>query len=297
MTTLSDDIAFFRAVASRGGPRPDEDAELTSVIDRLWQAAQGSPSPSDVLNPVRAIMGFTPETMQGFAFLKPNGYPGCYEIIDRIYRRYHAADPALFNWDRYWQRHPAAQAVRNRKAYFADVILDAVGRCGEVTVLNVASGPCRDVLELFEGCPRLPVNVHCVEQDIRAIDYAQALCQHHLERIEFVQRNAFRMKLPRKYDLIWSAGLFDYLPPIPFVRLLRKLASAIRPGGELVVGNFAASNPSRAYMELIGWSLHHRSSSELLNLAEQAGLSMAKLEVRSDPTGVNLFLHVREDSV
>jgi hypothetical protein len=95
---------------------------------------------------------------------------------------------------------------------------------------------------------------------------------------------------------VWSAGLFDYLEDRLFVRLLARLAGAVRPGGELVVGNFAASNPSRAYVELFGWSLHHRSAEELLVMAGQAGLAGSRLQVRNKPTGVNLFLHARDSS-
>lgn len=287
-------VAFFEAMAGRGGPHPDEDAELTAALSRLWAAAAAAPDPAAVLDSVRAVLGFTPATMQGFAFLKPNGYPGCFEIIDRIYRRYHSTDPALFNWDRYWQRHPAADAVRNRKAYLADLVFDLVGQRGRVAVLNVASGPCRDVLDVFEACPDLPAEVHCVEQDPRAIEFARGLCRQHLGRVTFEQRNALRLSPARQYDLVWSAGLFDYLPDRLFVRLLRRLASAVEPGGEVVVGNFAASNPSRPYMELFGWSLHHRSVDGLLSLAAEAGLGGWGLAVRSEPAGVNLFLHARQ---
>ena len=66
------------------------------------------------------------------------------------------------------------------------------------------------------------------------------------------------------------------------------------PGGQLVVGNFGNVNPTRGYMEaLVNWYLEHRSDDQLRNLARSACDSARDvIEVRSEATGVNRFLHV-----
>ncbi len=285
-------LTYLNQLVSQGGPRPSEDYELTAVIAQIyedWQSGRISPQ---ALEQLRTALQFTPETMQGFAYLKPHGYAGDFEIIDRVYRRYHCPDPKRFNWDRYWQRNAAADAVRNRKDYFIRLVLAHVGAAGKSKVLNVASGPGHDLLDLFEACPNLPVQIHCVEQDSRAIAHASKLCCRHLEQIMFHQANALRFTTSDQYDLVWSAGLFDYLDDRLFVRLAARLGRAVLPGGELVIGNFSDSNPSRAYMELFNWVLHHRSTNDLQQLAFQAGFTEDRVAIRREPIGVNLFLHV-----
>lgn len=164
---------------------------------------------------------------------------------------------------------------------------------GEIRVLNVASGPGRDMLRFFEGHPALRDRVwfDCVEQDAKAIAHASRVCDQYRDRIDFAHGNALTFATGQRYDLVWSAGLFDYFEDWAFGFMLRRLRALLNPNGELVIGNFSSVNPSRAYMELGEWFLKHRSPVTLEALARRAGFSSDQIAVRSEPTGVNLFLH------
>jgi SAM-dependent methyltransferase len=159
-------------------------------------------------------------------------------------------------------------------------------------VLNAASGPARDVAELLDLWPG-GARIHCIEQDDRAIEYAEELCQDHLSQVTFEQCNLLRFNGSQQYDLVWSAGLFDYLPDRLFVRLLGRLSRNVKPGGRLAVGNYTDANPGQPYMELGEWSLNHRSPDYLHSLANKAGLT-SDVWIEREATGVNLFLHWRK---
>ncbi len=58
----------------------------------------------------------------------------------------------------------------------------------------------------------------------------------------FINANIFKYKTTEKYDLIWSAGLFDYLNDRRFIFLLNKLYTYLKPEGVLYVGNFSDQN-------------------------------------------------------
>ena len=287
-------LDFLRKMIDQGGPKPEEDQQLSAAILRLYLDVQAQRITDLEIETLREQMNLTPETMHGFTYLKPNGYAGCYEIcINRIYQCYHSQKSELYHWDRYWQSHPAAQAVRNRKDYFIQLIRSKVTTGSSLQVLNVASGPSRDLNDLFTEHPDLPIQIHCIEQDERAIEYASRLCEPHLDKITFHQRNALRFSLPETFDLVWSAGLFDYLNDGLFTKLIRRLAKQTKPGGEIVIGNFSLNNPSRAYMELFEWNLIHRSEQTLLQLALESGVQARHLTVDSEPLGVNNFLHIQ----
>lgn len=66
------------------------------------------------------------------------------------------------------------------------------------------------------------------------------------------------------------------------------------PGGELVIGNFSSTNPSRDYMEFGEWFLHHRCEEDLINLAKHSDIDYKNIIVDSEPFGVNLFLRLRK---
>jgi cyclopropane fatty-acyl-phospholipid synthase-like methyltransferase len=102
-----------------------------------------------------------------------------------------------------------------------------------------------------------------------------------------------RLRLPDRYDLVWSAGLFDYFTDRGFAALLQRLLSFCKSGhGQLVVGNFTDPNPSAAYQAFGDWSLEHRSRELLLRLARDCDGAAEPMYVGSEPEGVNLFLHV-----
>ena len=111
--------------------------------------------------------------MQGFVYHKPHGYAGDYEVIERIYSRYISVTHSQ-KWDSYCQQHPAVEAVRNRKDYFQHILGDRLTTNGfdQLQILNLASGPCRDLYEFFTNNATAKVIFDCVDQDPNAITYA-----------------------------------------------------------------------------------------------------------------------------
>ena len=93
--------------------------------------------------------------------------------------------------------------------------------------------------------------------------------------------------LDDSYDLVYSAGLFDYLKD-PAVRAAgTRLVDALAPGGHAVIGNFDVANPTRPLMELIlNWPLYHRSADDLRRLFDGLGSGTS---IEREATGVNLF--------
>ncbi|MBC8872753.1 MAG: class I SAM-dependent methyltransferase [Planctomycetes bacterium] len=294
-SSVSNVFEFMRQLVRRGGPNPCEYDDLGNAIgqlSRLYRCGKWKQRHSDGL---RRMLGraYSASTLQGFVYHKPHGYAGDYEIIDRIYQRWVSPDPQLRAWDRHFHELPPTKAVRNRKSFFLQVLEDLYrSRSGPLSVLNVASGPCRDVLELLSrDRPRLAFT--CVDQDQNAINYASKLLADHAEQVTFVKMNALRCRLDSRFDVVWSAGLFDYFPDRLFVRGLKSLYRHVRPGGELIIGNFSPNNWARDYMELMGeWYLQHRTAEQLCDLAEQAGLAYRQLRVEQEPEAVNLFLRI-----
>lgn len=248
------------------------------------------------LERVRASFGDalnTPETMQGFAYLKPHGYAGDFEIIDRIYCERVSADPRLARWDRYFHAQAAPRAVRNRKAYFHAQLDRHAARRQPLRVLNVASGPGRCMAEWLHARPAAAVHFDCIELDAAAIAHARELTGHFTDRVAFIQQNALRFTPTEPYDLIWAAGICDYFTDPIFTRLLQRLVPALRSAGELVAGNFSEADPTRPYMEILGeWRLHRRSAEKLRAIAAAAGVVSTRIKIGAEPEGVNLFLHI-----
>jgi SAM-dependent methyltransferase len=283
----------------RGGPHPRDYGQLNRAIRRLGDEVRaGHIQHAEIRSTLKRVaLQHFQGTMQGASILKKHGYSGDFEIIDQIYQVQVSADPMQRRWDLFFHAQSAPNAVRNRKAYFHQLLRTHAARCehAPLRVLNIASGPARDLREWFDANPDASVQVDCIELDPQAIAFSKQLCARYLDRIQFHHQNALRFVPEERYDLIWSAGLFDYLTDRLFVRLVRSLRPFLKPGGELVVGNFSELNASRDYMELMGdWFLEHRSEEKLAQLAQQAGARPEQVRVMWEPEGVNLFVHVND---
>ncbi|MBN1780963.1 class I SAM-dependent methyltransferase [bacterium] len=229
---------------------------------------------------------------------KPLGYAGDYLTIDYIYTEKTDTHPRGRHFDRLFHQYEASEAVRNRKRYFIQKCR-ALARNSESgqDVLSVASGSCRDVSEAHLMSRHSPLlHFHCVDQEPDAVAYARHLMRgtptEYQSTLECA--NIFRWKSPRRYDLIWCAGLFDYLNDRAAVFLIRKLYAMLKPGGQLIFGNFSPKNPTRMGMELGSqWVLIHRDAHELIGLCLQAEIGFSKIQVESEPLGINLFCNIQ----
>lgn len=275
-----------------GGPTPAEYEALNTSITALHRAvANGDIKVSaliDILDSHEAP--FSTQTMQGLALRKPHGYAGDYEMIDKIYTEHKSGDPKLKKWDEYFHSQHAPRAVRNRKSYFHS-LLDKIP--SNASVLKLGVGPGRSMFEWLSKNPRKQITLECVDVDRNAIAYASNLNSSFSEKIIFHHTNVFKFSPPidQKYDLVWAAGLFDYFDDKTFESLGKRFFQNVKPGGELVIGNFSTFNPTRPYMELFGqWHLHHRDANLLQSLG--AMISQGKsVRIESEPEQVNLFLH------
>jgi len=240
---------------------------------------------------------------------KPLGYAGDFEMMNMLYRD-HREGATLFGkaMNVYATEQPSARANINRLAYLGARIREAIEQKpeGRVRIASIGCGPAQEVHGLLSQHPELGarLDVALIDQEERAIAHCERtlapLAARTGARIRAIKESARRLLTDRKLgqalgecDLIYSAGLFDYLADRSFRALLAVLYGALKEGGRLVVGNVASHNPDRFALEYLAeWYLHHRSQEELLSLADELVPSPRRRSVDAEPSGVNLFLLV-----
>ena len=90
-----------------------------------------------------------------------------------------------------------------------------------------------------------------------------------------------------KFDLIYSAGLYDYLEKPLALRLTRTLFEQLAPGGQLVFTNFLNGVADAGYMEtFMGWELILRDLVDISDLATDVPADeLANRRTFEDPFG------------
>ncbi|MBI3213659.1 MAG: class I SAM-dependent methyltransferase [Mycobacterium sp.] len=235
------------------------------------------------------------------SYTKPRGYAGDYLTLQMVYDdRPVGTDRLGRHIDRWFLGIPASRAVKNRRRLLRDVIVDIAhantGRRTEIT--SLACGPAREVLDVLGEAHRRDINATCVDADNEALAYAQSAARRAgvADQVTFAQANIVRAALGREtlelrdQDLVYSIGLIDYLRDGVVVALLDWIYDRLRPGGTAIVGNFDVGNPDKAFMDhVLHWRLVHRSAEDLVALFAASKFGPARVEVRTEDTGINLF--------
>lgn len=237
------------------------------------------------------------------AYFKPKGYAGDFLMMEMIYGNKPSGDGKLgLLVDDWCLNTAAARAVRGRRRLLKKQIrLACDKRSGEgnpIRIMNLACGSNREFFDFLSDCDytRL-IEATCIDADPQALEYT---ARHvnlfpHEASIRLMNDNVIKWSLGRIHhhygpqDIIYSAGLTDYLDHRLFRALAIRCHAQLKPGGVLIIGNFGPANPNRAFMDhVLHWRLIHRSEDELKDLF--AGTPF-KREVRimSEGQGLNLF--------
>jgi extracellular factor (EF) 3-hydroxypalmitic acid methyl ester biosynthesis protein len=115
-----------------------------------------------------------------------------------------------------------------------------------------------------------------------------------LKTVQELLRQAIEMPAnSQSYDIIYCAGLFDYLSDRVCAKLVKLFYQWCEPGGRVVVTNVHSSNPVKGLMEhVMEWHLVTRDESDMLRLAPDPDAA----KIYTDETGINVFLELVKPS-
>ena len=297
VSSIQTTLHFLEAMQQKGGPQPHDYLFFDRILDNLSQSIKSGAVPKDVLSQIHQYFSddFLAKTLHGHSFRKPYGYAGDFMVIDKVYQE--EAHPDYKLWDEFVLQHRTCEGIRNRKEYFKKLLKQICQNTQQerIDLLNVASGPARDVLELYNECDKTKkLYTHCVEYDPHAIEYAQKLIAPYQQQVTFENGNIYKYETDKQYDVIWSSGLFDYFNDKVFVSILKKFLSWVKPKSEIVLGNITPAHSLKDYMEiLMEWPLHIRTTKDLIRLAKEAGAKEKQISIGIEEAGIFLFLHIR----
>jgi len=237
------------------------------------------------------------------AYYKPKGYAGDFMMMEMIYDDQPSGDGKLGALlDRWFLRSSAAEAVRGRRQLMASQLarLTSARLCEteNVRIMNLACGPNRELFDFLSDCEYADaIEALCIDIDADALQYTnkQVNTFHHHATIRLMRENLVKWALGRirhsfdAQDIIYSAGLMDYLNDKMFVKMIDRCHTQLKPGGVLVLGNFGLDNPNRNIMDhLLHWSLIYRDEDTLRDLFSQSRFE-GDIQVITEAQGINLF--------
>ena len=311
-----DRISLEREVAQR--LEPQVVPPIVSLFDRFEAVAQRV---EDDLQPahrafakrqVHPLLLCSPFVYR--TFQKPLGYAGDYEVVNMMFRDpYEGGSLFAKMINAYALQLPPIIGHRNRITFLADRLAEEtlrVARQNRMTrVFNLGCGPAQEIQRFLAGNPL------CDMTSFTLCDFNEETVAHASRTLnELKRRHGRRTQLQvvkksvqqllkqadrtiqyaanEQYDLVYCAGLFDYLQDKVCRKLMTVFYEMLAPGGLLLVTN-VDMHPSRAEMEcFLEWHLIHRNTQRMAELVP-AGIPRDDMVIKRDPTGVNLFLELR----
>lgn len=243
---------------------------------------------------------------------KPLGYAGDYEMVNMILRDPHEG-PSLFGrvLNRWFIRQPPAEAHRNRVTYLADTLttetLRALRHGRRLRVFNVGCGPAGEIQQFLAAgdlsnhadFTLLDFNQETLEVGRRTLEAART-AHGRSTPLSFIKKSVVQLiktgtrtaeGSAGSFDLVYCAGLFDYLQDNVCRQLLQYFHELVAPGGLLIATNVDPSNPIQHWLGyLLEWHLIYRDARHMLDLSP----AREEARVLADVTGVNVFLEVRK---
>lgn len=223
------------------------------------------------------------------AHSRPRGYSGDAALLDMIYRRdYKGVDKRevtdfgglLFS---VMASCNAPHAVRTRAVLTGQAIDRLLSENGSANILSVASGHLEEFnhSELWHDSS---AHIDALDQDENSLD--EIARRFPLKDIDFHQTSITKLLkksfLQKRYDFIYSNGLYDYLSDRMAARLTQSLGNRLIPSsGKLLVWNFHKSMRDRAFMDtMMDWKLVYRDEADLKRLATIAFGDSEQFDVR-----------------
>jgi extracellular factor (EF) 3-hydroxypalmitic acid methyl ester biosynthesis protein len=245
-------------------------------------------------------------------FEKPLGYAGDYEMVNMM-----ARDPfqgtSLFakTLNTFFLNTPPVIAHRNR----IDSLLEqlqhetrrAVTKNRTAKVLNLGCGPALEIQRFLAKSP-FGENVEFTLLDFNdeTVEYTQKILEqichkHHSDcTIQVIKKSVAQLlkessKFKRgSYDLVYCAGLFDYLPDAVCEKLMELFYELVAPAGLVLVSNVHVNNPSRGWMEyMVDWHLIYRDADKM-NAILPHYVPKEQVRIFVESIGVNIFAEIRK---
>ena len=248
-------------------------------------------------HPLRTLLHEEPFTRR--AYEKPRGYAGDAPMLDLVYSDNRPAELSelgkkLYEWA---LPKPGAESVRARREILAGIIDRVAAERPSARILSVACGHLREAQRSTAVREREVGEIVALDQDRESLSLVAREQSHH--RVTPVHANIRRLLAGGTaygtFDLAYAAGLYDYLDESVAQALTLSMFRALRPGGLLVVANFAPDLPVIGYMEAVmDWILRYRVEPEVERFAARVPREeIAELRTFRDEPGNVVYLSVR----
>lgn len=242
-------------------------------------------------------------------YFKPKGYAGDFMMMEMIYHNRPDGDGKLgLLVDKWLLQSPSSKAVRERRRFLSAKLklltLEKIEQNETINIMNVACGSNRELCDFLAQCEYSDkIKAICVDIDSEALQYSDSIIKSfpHKASIKLMKENLIKWALGSTrqefglQDIIYSAGLADYLNDKLFVSLITRCYKHLKPGGVLIIGNFAPNSDEIFMDNIMQWPLIYRSEDKFKQLFAESPFGQ-NIEITYEAQKVTVFAIATKES-
>jgi hypothetical protein len=247
------------------------------------------------------------DPMTKWSFDKSRGYSGDAGLIDLIYG--HDSTKGMVEAATelgraiYAQTYaaPTCVAARERRDLLASLVAEAAERTRNAEILAVACGHLREAeitsaadegtIKRWVALDQDPTSIAIVNEAQKDRDVIQTM----KGSVAGLIRRSYDLGT---FDLIYAAGLYDYLSREVAIRLTQRIMELVKPGGEYLFANFSDITATDGYMEsFMNWPLILRSEEEMWDIINASvDRNLVDVEMFQSDNGYLYYAKIRRKS-
>ena len=223
-------------------------------------------------------------TLRSHAFwrsrYKPHGYAGDYRLMEEFYDIEHAAGksssktPAENFLDFVCASLQCVQLIHQRAKFYEEFIVSEFQDRRHCDVLDIGAGGMRYFRRALKRL-NYPNTLRAVayDQDITLPRFFETEIEPEASQsIECVCAPIKRVEAEigqRKFDIVASLGLYDYLDQTSAKHLTNKLLSFLKPGGKVIIANITDAEARHSWFfreMMMDWHVVYRNRETLADL-------------------------------
>lgn len=233
----------------------------------------------------------------------PEGYPGDHITLEYLYKGFPDSESLFGKYvDLYLVSRHLGVGVRERKNMLSKIIEDYIFSNDCKTILNIGCGSCRELYDIGIKLNSFDGEISCLDFDENALDFSKKTLVSRsidIDNISFVKMNVLKLTNSTfmrnnlgSFDLIYSAGLFDYIQDKGLKRIFNSLYENLNEGG-MIIAPFKDINEYDVfdYHWLANWDAFFlRTKDEVTSLINES-INQTSMEILpSSSRAINFYI-------
>lgn len=215
------------------------------------------------------------DPMTDWSFKRPRGYPGDAVLLDHTYEegpvveeRVQQATEMGRKIYRWLVTYSGVTGLKERCRFIASLLDATAANVRNAKVLSLACGHARE-LAWSKAVMQRELRFLGIDQDRESLEtlkscYGPVHVETEICTVKDLLKNPGRF---HGFDLVYSTGLFDYLPDSLAQSLISVMVSMAKPGGRVVIANGFEGVEDAGYIEMfMDWELIYRTEAQMENL-------------------------------